>query len=65
MSRDVVFYEMASWYADVKDDIGADVRENVAAENTGAQSHRFLVDRKGHLVEALQGVLGVAGCVGK
>ncbi|MCO5548921.1 hypothetical protein L7F22_002384 [Adiantum nelumboides] len=27
MSRDVVFDEMATWYADVKDDIGADVNK--------------------------------------
>ena len=29
VSRDAVFDEMASWYADVKHDIGADVKENV------------------------------------
>ncbi|MCO5610052.1 hypothetical protein L7F22_064287 [Adiantum nelumboides] len=37
MSKDVVFDEMATWYADVKDDIGADVNKSVA-ENSDAQS---------------------------
>ncbi|MCO5601934.1 hypothetical protein L7F22_056060 [Adiantum nelumboides] len=37
VSRDVVFDEMATWYADVKDDIGADVNKSVA-ENSDAQS---------------------------
>ena len=32
VSRDVVFDEMASWYADVKHEIGADVKENVMTE---------------------------------
>ncbi|MCO5611255.1 hypothetical protein L7F22_065507 [Adiantum nelumboides] len=30
VSRDVVFDEMATWYADVKDDIGTDVNKSVA-----------------------------------
>ncbi|MCO5587777.1 hypothetical protein L7F22_041729 [Adiantum nelumboides] len=30
VSRDVVFEEMATWYADVKDDIEADVNKSVA-----------------------------------
>ena len=38
VSRDVVFDEMAGWYNDVKDGIGADVKEDVASENTGAES---------------------------
>ncbi|MCO5578521.1 hypothetical protein L7F22_032364 [Adiantum nelumboides] len=37
VSRDVVFDEMATWYVDVKDDIGADVNKSVA-ENSNAQS---------------------------
>ncbi|MCO5547100.1 hypothetical protein L7F22_000542 [Adiantum nelumboides] len=37
VSRDVVFDEMATWYADVKDDIGADANKSVA-ENLDAQS---------------------------
>ncbi|MCO5570114.1 hypothetical protein L7F22_023830 [Adiantum nelumboides] len=37
VSRDVVFDEMVTWYADVKDDIGADVNKSVA-ENLDAQS---------------------------
>ncbi|MCO5588522.1 hypothetical protein L7F22_042479 [Adiantum nelumboides] len=37
VSRDVVFDEMATWYADVKDDIGADVN-NCVAENSDVQS---------------------------
>ncbi|MCO5571782.1 hypothetical protein L7F22_025530 [Adiantum nelumboides] len=37
VSRDVVFDEMATWYADVKVDIGADVNKNVV-ENSDAQS---------------------------
>ena len=36
--RDVVFDEMASWYADVKHEIGADVKENVVTENAGPSS---------------------------
>ncbi len=35
VSRDVVFDEMSSWYADVKDIIGADVDEHVVAKNAG------------------------------
>ncbi|MCO5613510.1 hypothetical protein L7F22_067787 [Adiantum nelumboides] len=37
VSRDVVFDEMATWYANVKDDIGADVNKSVV-ENSDAQS---------------------------
>ena len=36
VSRDVVFDEMESWYADVKHDIGVDVKDNVVTENVGA-----------------------------
>ncbi|MCO5600845.1 hypothetical protein L7F22_054961 [Adiantum nelumboides] len=35
VSRDVVSDEMASWYADLKHDIGADVMDKVVTENTG------------------------------
>jgi hypothetical protein len=35
VSRDVVFDEMNSWYADVKDTIGADADEHVVAKNAG------------------------------
>jgi hypothetical protein len=35
VSRDVVFDEMSSWYADVKDTIGVDVDEHVVAKNAG------------------------------
>ncbi|MCO5562169.1 hypothetical protein L7F22_041442 [Adiantum nelumboides] len=35
VSRDVVFDEMETWYADVKDDIRADVKKSVA-ENSDA-----------------------------
>ena len=35
VSRDVVFNKMASWYADVKHEIGADVKENVVTEKAG------------------------------
>ena len=38
MRRDVVFNELASWYAYVKDDIGANVKENRSVENACAQS---------------------------
>ena len=38
VSRDVVFDEMASWYADVKHDIGIDVKENVVIEKEGPSS---------------------------
>ncbi|MCO5603339.1 hypothetical protein L7F22_057489 [Adiantum nelumboides] len=33
VSRDVVFDEMASWYADLKHDIGADVTDKVVTKN--------------------------------
>ena len=38
VSRDVVFDEMASWYADVKHEIGVDVKENVMTEKVGSSS---------------------------
>ena len=38
VSRDVVFDEMASWYADVEHHIGADVKDNVVTENAGPSS---------------------------
>jgi len=38
VSRDVVFDEMSSGYADVKDTIGADTDEHVVAKNAGQQS---------------------------
>ena len=38
VSRDVVFDEMASWYADVKHDIEAYVKENVVIEKAGPSS---------------------------
>ncbi len=38
VSRDVVFDEMSSWYADVKDTIGVDANEHVVAKNAGQQS---------------------------
>ena len=38
VSRDVVFDEMASWYSEVKDNIGVDVNESVVTRTTGQQS---------------------------
>jgi hypothetical protein len=38
VSKDVVFDEMSSWYADVKDTIGAVADEHVVAKNAGQQS---------------------------
>lgn len=38
VSRDVIFDEMASWYADAKQLIGADVKCNVVTENAGPSS---------------------------
>jgi hypothetical protein len=38
VSRDVVFDEMSSWYADVKNSIGADAHKHVVAKNAGQQS---------------------------
>jgi hypothetical protein len=35
VSRDVVFDEMSSWCADVKDTIGADANEHVVVKNAG------------------------------
>ena len=37
----VVFDEMASWYANVKHEIGADVKENVVTKKAGPSSRRF------------------------
>ena len=39
VNKDVVFDEMASWYAEVKHDIGADVKENAVTGNAGPSSH--------------------------
>ena len=38
VSRDVVFYEMSSWYNDVSDGVGAEVKEQVVAQKIGQQS---------------------------
>ncbi|MCO5580587.1 hypothetical protein L7F22_046110 [Adiantum nelumboides] len=38
VSRNVVFYEMASWYADLKHDIGVDVTDKVVIENADPSS---------------------------
>ncbi|MCO5568696.1 hypothetical protein L7F22_022395 [Adiantum nelumboides] len=38
VSEDVVFYEMASWYADLKHDIGADVMIKVVTKNADPSS---------------------------
>ena len=38
VSKDVVFDELTSWYADVKDELGADVKDHVVAENAKQQS---------------------------
>ena len=38
VSRDVVFDEMASWYNDVKDSIGADVKESVDSSSSKQES---------------------------
>lgn len=65
VSRDVVFDEMSTWYADVKQVIGADVKENVVIENAGPSSEVLSGPqvRKGHLVQVLLRSLGVAGWV--
>ncbi|MCO5552927.1 hypothetical protein L7F22_006446 [Adiantum nelumboides] len=39
VSRHVVFDEMAGWYSDVKDNIGADVKETVDASSEKQESH--------------------------
>ena len=41
VSRDVIFNEMAGWYSDVKDHIGADVKELVDA-SSGKQESQTL-----------------------
>ncbi|MCO5596320.1 hypothetical protein L7F22_050381 [Adiantum nelumboides] len=41
VSRDVVFDEMASWYADLKHDIGADVTDKVVTKNVGPSLQVF------------------------
>jgi hypothetical protein len=38
VNRDVVFDEMNSWYADVKNSIGANAHEHVVAKNASLQS---------------------------
>ncbi len=38
VSKDVVFDEMSSGYANVKDTIGVDADEHVVAKNAGQQS---------------------------
>jgi hypothetical protein len=38
VSKDVVFDEMGSWYADVKDTIGAYANEHVVVKNADQQS---------------------------
>jgi len=48
VSRDVVFDEMSSWYADVKDTIGADADEHVVAKNAGQQSQTLSGPRESH-----------------
>ena len=41
VSRDVVFDEMASWYAEVKQNIGSDVKENAVRQKMQVRLHRF------------------------
>jgi hypothetical protein len=48
VSRDVVFDEMSTWYADVKDSIGADAHEHVVAKNAGQQSQTLNGPRESH-----------------
>ena len=38
VSRDVVFNGMSSWYNDVSDGVGTEVKEQVVAQKTGQQS---------------------------
>ena len=38
VSRDVVFDEMSSWYSDVNEDVGAEIKEKVVAQKIGQQS---------------------------
>ncbi|MCO5589162.1 hypothetical protein L7F22_043128 [Adiantum nelumboides] len=62
VSRDVVFDEMATWYADVKDDIGADVKKSVA-ENLDVQS-QVLSGPQSAKVAMLQ-TRGMENCIKK
>jgi len=62
VSRDVVFDEMSSWYADVKNTIGVDVDEHVVAKNAGQQSQTLSGPRESFLVGLLIDH-GVVGCV--
>lgn len=39
VSKHVVCNEMESWYGDIKDDLGVDIKECVVAQNVGQQSH--------------------------
>jgi hypothetical protein len=46
VSRDVVFDEMSSWYADLKDTIGADANEHVVVKNASQQSQTLSEPRE-------------------
>ena len=59
--RDVVFDEMASWYADVKHDIGADVKENVVTERASPSS-QVLRGPQGSLCQKARMLLAANGC---
>ncbi|MCO5603657.1 hypothetical protein L7F22_057808 [Adiantum nelumboides] len=63
VSRDVVFDEMATWYADVKDDLGVDVNKSVA-ENSDVQS-QVLSGPQGHRQAAMLQIHGVEDCIKK
>ncbi|MCO5600233.1 hypothetical protein L7F22_054343 [Adiantum nelumboides] len=63
VSRNVVFDEMATWYADVKDDIGADVKKSVV-EISNVQS-QVLSGPQGSPTSSHVANRGVKDCVQK
>jgi len=48
VNKDVVFDEMSSWYANVKDIIGANADEHVVAKNAGQQSQTLNGPQESH-----------------
>ena len=41
VSKDVVFDEMSSWYNDVNDGVGAEIKEQVVAQKIMVSNHRL------------------------
>ena len=63
VNKDVVFDEMASWYVEEKQVIGADVKDNAVAENASPSSQVLSGPQGSSNVSAVLRSLGVAGYV--